>query len=98
MMEEGSISNIYLSQIVTARYEEIFYFINQELKKAGRDGMLPEGAILVGGAVKQQGIIELAKKSLRLPVFIGVPVEKESLTETSISDPVFAGVVGSLIL
>ena len=52
--------------------------------------MLPEGAILVGGAVKQQGIVDLAKKSLRLPVFIGVPVEKESLTETSISDPVFA--------
>jgi cell division ATPase FtsA len=40
--EEGSITNIYLSQIVTARYEEIFYFISQELKKIGRDGMLPE--------------------------------------------------------
>lgn len=96
--EEGNIGNIYLSQIVTARYEEIFYFISQELKRVGRDGMLPEGAILVGGAVKQQWIIELAKKSLRLPVFIGVPVEKETLSETSISDPVFAGVVGSLIL
>lgn len=96
--EEGSISNIYLSQIVTARYEEIFYFISQELKKIGRDGMLPEGAILVGGAVKQQGLVELAKKALRLPVFIGLPVEKEALTETSISDPVFAPVVGTLIL
>ena len=96
--EEGSISNIYLSQIVTARYEEIFYFISQELKKIGRDGMLPEGAILVGGAVKQQGLVELAKTALRLPVFIGLPVEKEALTETSISDPVFAPVVGTLIL
>ncbi|NDK09913.1 cell division protein FtsA [Candidatus Gracilibacteria bacterium] len=96
--EEGSITNIYLSQIVTARYEEIFFFISQELKRIGRDGMLPEGAILVGGSVKQQGIIEIAKKTLRLPVFIGLPVEKESLTETSISDPVFSGVVGSLIL
>lgn len=96
--EEGTISNIYLSQIVTARYEEIFFFVSQELKKVGRDGMLPEGAILVGWSVKQQGIIEIAKKMLRLPVFIGLPVEKESLTETSISDPVFAWVVGSLIL
>lgn len=60
--------------------------------------MLPEGAILVGGGVKQQGVIDLAKKTLRLPVFIGLPMEKESLSETSISDPVFAGVVGSLIL
>jgi cell division ATPase FtsA len=31
--EEGSITNIYLSQIVTARYEEILYFVGQELKK-----------------------------------------------------------------
>ena len=96
--EEGSISNIYLSQIISARYEEIFYFVSQELKKIGRDGMLPEWAVLVGGAVKQQWLIDLAKKTLRLPVFIGLPVEKEAMSETSISDPVFAGVVGSLIL
>jgi len=40
--EDGEITNILLSQIMTARYEEIFYFVNQELKKIGRDGMLPE--------------------------------------------------------
>jgi len=96
--EEGTISNIYLSQIVTARYEEIFSFISAELKKIGRDGMLPEWAILVGWAVKQSGLIDTAKKVLRLPVFIGLPVEKESLSETSISDPVYAGVVWNLIL
>lgn len=96
--EEGTITNHYLSQIVTARYEEILYFVSAELKKVGRDGMLPEGAILVWGAVKQQWLIETAKKILRLPVFIGLPVEKEALSETSISDPVFAGVVWNLIL
>jgi len=96
--EEGEISNIYLSQIITARYEEILYFISSELKKIGRDGMLPEWAILVGGAIKQQWFSDLAKKVLRLPVFIGLPLEKESLSETSISDPVFAGVVWNLIL
>jgi len=96
--EEGEISNLYLSQIITARYEEILYFISGELKKIGRDGMLPEWAILVGWAIKQQGFSELAKKVLRLPVFVGLPLEKESLSETSISDPVYAGVVGSLIL
>lgn len=96
--EEGSVTNLYLSQIVSARYEEILYFISAELKRAGRDGMLPEGAILVWWAVKQQWLIEAAKRILRLPVFIGLPVEKEALSETSISDPVFAGVVGNLIL
>lgn len=95
--EEGSVTNIYLSQIVTARYEEIFYFVSQELKKIGRDGMLPEWAVLVGGWVKQQWVVDLAKKTLRLPVFIGLPTENSALSETSISDPVFAGVVGNLI-
>ena len=96
--EEWSITNIYLSQIVTARYEEIFYFISWELKKVWKDGMLPEGAVLVGWAVKGQWVTEMAKKILRLPVIIGSPVEKESLSETSISDPVFAWVIGGLIL
>ncbi len=96
--EEWSITNIYLSQIVTARYEEIFYFVSQELKKVGKDGMLPEGAILVGWAVKWQWVVDLAKEILRLPVFIGTPVEKEALSETSMSDPVFAWVVWGLIL
>jgi len=63
--EEGSITNLYLSQIITARYEEILYFISAELKKVGRDGMLPEWAILVGWAVKQQWLVDLAKKILK---------------------------------
>ena len=96
--EEGSISNVYLSQITTARYEEIFYFVSQELKKVWKDWMLPEWAILVGGAVKWRGVVDLAKTILRLPVFIGIPVEKESLSETSISDPVFAWVIWWLVL
>lgn len=69
-----------------------------ELKKIGRDGMLPEGAVMVGGASKIKNLIPFAKNVLRLPVFIGLPMEKQSVVETSMSDPVFAGVVGSLIL
>ena len=46
--EDGMLSRLYLSQIATARYEEIFYFIREELRKVGKDGMLPEGAIIVG--------------------------------------------------
>lgn len=60
--------------------------------------MLPEGAILVGGGIKARGLVDLAKEMLRLPVFVGIPIEKESLAETSISDPVFAAAVGSMVL
>ncbi|MDD2870476.1 MAG: cell division protein FtsA [Candidatus Gracilibacteria bacterium] len=98
MGEEGEVSRVYLSRIVTARYEEILYFVREELKKIGRDGMLPEGAICVGGGVKMRGFVNLAKKSLKLPVFIGTPVSKDQLVDSSISDPVFAAVIGTMIL
>lgn len=96
--EEWKVSKLYLSQIATARYEEILYFVKEELKKAWRDGLLPEWAILVWGWVKARWFVELTKEVLRLPAFIWIPVEKESLTDTSISDPVFASVVWTLVL
>jgi cell division protein FtsA len=43
------ISRKFMNDIIRARYEEIFHHINMELKNVGRDGMLPEGAILTGG-------------------------------------------------
>lgn len=95
--EDGEVSSQYVSKIASARYEEIFHFVRDELRRVGKDGMLPEGAILVWGGVKTNGLVDLAKEVLRLPIFIGLPVEKESLTETSISDPVFAAVIGNMI-
>jgi len=47
--DSGSISMKYLSEILRARYSEIFHFVNAELKKVGRDGMLPEGVVITGG-------------------------------------------------
>jgi len=96
--EEGTFSRLYLSQIVTARYEELFYFVRQELKKVGKDGMLPEWAVCVGWSVKIKWFIDLGKKTLKLPVFIGLPVSKDDLVDASISDPVFAGSIGTMIL
>ena len=95
--ESWEISTVYLAQIVTARYDEILYFVAQELKKIWRDGMLPEWAVIVWWGAKAYGLQDLAKKVLRLPVFIWIPQEKQNLSGTTISDPVFASVVGSLI-
>ena len=36
------ISRKFMNEISKARYEEIFHHVNMELKKVGRDGMLPE--------------------------------------------------------
>jgi cell division protein FtsA len=82
--ESVKISRKYLSEIVRARYVELFYFVNQELKQLGKDGMLPEGAILTGGGAKVRGLSDLAKDQLRLPVIIGIPDDNELLTGTSL--------------
>lgn len=52
-----------------ARSEEIFAFINRELKKIGKSGKLPGGAVLIGGGSSIQGIDDVARGVLRLPIF-----------------------------
>jgi cell division protein FtsA len=66
-------STKHVAEIIEARFEEIFDLVNKELKYIGKDGQLPAGAILTGGGAKLPGIVELAKKQLRLPVIIGLP-------------------------
>ncbi len=96
--EEWTVSNLYLSKIITARYEEILFFIRDELKKIWRDGMLPEWAVVVWSWVKMRWFVELAKEILRLPVVIWVPYVDDLVADTSINDPSFSGVLGTLIL
>jgi cell division protein FtsA len=62
-----SISRKFMNDIIRARYEEIFHHVIMELKKVGRDGMLPEGAVLTGGASKMRGLVDVARDYLRLP-------------------------------
>lgn len=87
------VSRHYLSQIIEARVEEIFEFVNKELKHIGKDGMLPEGAVLAGGGSKVPGTIDLAKKILRLPAKIGTATEFGGIVD-KISDPSFATALG----
>lgn len=96
--EDSSVSELYLSKIVQARYEEILYFVRDELRKIGRDGMLPEWAVLVGAGSKMKGLTDLAKELLRLPVVIGVPVENDLVADTSVCDPSFSSVLWTLFL
>jgi len=96
--EEWELSLLYLSQIATARYEEIFHFVVQELKRIWKDGMLPEWAVCVGWSSKMKWFLPLAKQSLKLPAFIGIPASKDELADTSINDPVFAAVIGTMVL
>jgi len=71
--EMEKISPKYISQIIEARAEEIFEKVDSEFKKIERSGMLPGGVFLIGGGTRLSGIVDVAKKSLRLPVVLGTP-------------------------
>ncbi len=67
--EKVSIKTI--SEIIEARFEEIFTMIDKELSGIDRSGMLPAGVVITGGGAKMQGVVELARKQFRLPATLG---------------------------
>ncbi len=66
-----------IAEITEARLEEIFKMVNEELKKIDKSGKLPAGVVLTGGGAKVDKIVDLGKKVLKLPVFLGYPVKKD---------------------
>ena len=79
-----------LTHIIESRVKEIFQLVNKELKQISRQGMLPGGAVLVGGGAKLPKIVEEAKKDLKVTAKLGMPQGVVSLN----SDPAFLGVIG----
>jgi cell division protein FtsA len=93
-----TIGRKFMNEIIRARYEEIFHHVNMELKKVGRDGMLPEWAILTGGGAKMRWLVELAREYMRLPASVGIPENIDGISWTSMSDPIYSAVIGNLLL
>ncbi len=60
-----------IEEIVEARLSDIFELIDKYLKKMGRSGLLPAGAILIGASSDIHSIEVVAKTMLRVPVRIG---------------------------
>lgn len=94
--EEGRVSLKHVAEIIEARLEETFDLINKELKRINKDGQLPAGAILTGGGAKLPGVVELAKKHLRLPVTVGLPGSVTTVIDR-VDDPSFATAVGLVL-
>lgn len=60
-----------VDEIVEARLSDIFDLVNKYLKKIGRSGLLPAGAILVGGGSQLPLVETVAKNTLKIPAKIG---------------------------
>ncbi|MFA5061846.1 MAG: cell division protein FtsA [Patescibacteria group bacterium] len=83
----------YLSEIISARVEEILQKVDEELRRIGRSGLLPAGVVFTGGGAKLPGLTEMAKKVLRLPATLGYPINMTSVTD-KINDLGFATAIG----
>jgi cell division protein FtsA len=94
--EEQEVSRRYLAEIIEARLQELFLMIKAELRKVGRDGMLPAGAVLIGGGAKLPGIVESAKDNLGLPAQLGFPVELKGMID-KLDDPRYATAIGMML-
>ncbi|HBV58311.1 MAG TPA: cell division protein FtsA [Candidatus Magasanikbacteria bacterium] len=91
--EHEVISRKYACEILEARAEEILMKVDDIFKKLGRSGMLPAGVVLTGGGSKLPGLVELAKRKLRLPAALGYPLNLTSVTD-KINDLSFASAIG----
>ena len=95
--EEGMVSRYHVAEIIEARLEEIFTFVNTELKNISREGLLPGGAVLTGGGALLPGVVELAKGVLRLPAQIGYPKPLGGILD-QVDNPQFATAIGLILL
>lgn len=95
-MDTQTVSKKYMAEIMQARYYEIFSLVKEELKRVGRDGLLPAGALLTGAAVKAPGVLDIAREVLGLPVQMGFPVDIGGVIE-KVDDPAYATALGTLL-
>ena len=68
-----TISRIELTEIIIARYEEIFAQIRHELEKSGAIHGLYHGVVLAGDACQIEGMVSFARRTLGVSAHLGNP-------------------------
>ncbi len=92
--EGEKVSRRKVAEIIEARVVEICHFLQDELGKIGKDGLLPAGVILTGGGSGLEGLSELMRQKLRLPCTIGFPTEEINGLVDKLDNPIYATSIG----
>ena len=93
---ERQISMKALAEVVSARYEELFNLVRQELRRSGFENLIAAGIVLTGGSSSVQGAVELAEQCFEVPVRNGCAQHISGLAEAN-SNPSLATGVGLLL-
>lgn len=95
--ENQKIERIMVAEIIEARIKEIIGLVKDELKSVGKDGMLPAGVVLTGGGALLEGLVEIIKDELHLPVSPGQPTLEFSGMVDKLDEPVYATSIGLML-
>ncbi|MDP1602186.1 MAG: cell division protein FtsA [Legionella sp.] len=85
-----------LSDVVSARYEELFNLVRNELRRSGFEYRVAAGMVMTGGGSCVQGAIELAEMCFEMPVRHGFAHHVAGLAEAC-TNPSLATGVGLLL-
>lgn len=92
MDEPFQVQRRELMGAVDARAGELLDMVQEELKRAGKDGLLPAGIVVTGGGSKIAGFASLVRDTLGLPVKMGKPVGVEAFDAAM--DPALSVAIG----
>jgi cell division protein FtsA len=85
-----------LSEVICARYEELFSLVRNELRRGGFEERIPAGIVMTGGGSRINGVLELAELCFEMPIRHGVAHHVTGLTEAT-NDPSLTTGVGLLL-
>jgi len=79
--------------IIRPRLNELFTLVIGEIQKSGFGGMIPAGAVITGGGARTVRIADSARRTLALPLRVGLPYEIKGLAE-EVQSPLYATAIG----
>jgi cell division protein FtsA len=82
--------------IIRPRLNEICTMIGLEIKKSGFGGQTPAGIVLTGGGALTVGIRESARRTLAMPVRIGLPTDMKGIID-EVQHPAFSTAIGLIM-
>ena len=85
-----------LADVVSARYDELFSLVRNELRRSGFEQRIAAGIVMTGGGSRVRGAIELAEICFEMPVRYGSAHRVSGLTEAT-ANPALATGVGLLL-
>ena len=82
-----------INEILTSRAEELFHYVQRELRRCGMDQGLMEGVFLTGGGARLNGMADAAESVLKCRTQFGIAVGIENWPQ-NFDDPAWTNVAG----